>query len=136
MQPIHIASAIITDARGRCLLVRKRNTTHFIQPGGKIEAGESPVAALMRELQEELALTPGVDDIDYVGRFNDDAINEPGRQLIAEIYHIHSETTAFQPAAEIEEVIWYSAETHGDVLLAPLTEKHLLPLVKSLLLAE
>ncbi len=41
-QNICIASAIITDEYGRCLLVRKRGTTHFIQPGGKMEPDENP----------------------------------------------------------------------------------------------
>lgn len=49
-QDICIAAAILTDESGRCLLVRKRGTTHFIQPGGKMEPNESPVAVLTREL--------------------------------------------------------------------------------------
>lgn len=51
---IIIAAAIITDSQGRCLLVRKRGTEYFMQPGGKPEIGETPHAALIRELEEEL----------------------------------------------------------------------------------
>lgn len=50
---IRISAAIITDENGRILVVRKRDTVHFIQPGGKLDAGESPLAALARELKEE-----------------------------------------------------------------------------------
>lgn len=128
-QAIRIASAIITDAFGRCLLVRKRGTTHFIQPGGKMEADESPMTALTRELQEELNLNLAGQDFSYVGRFTDEAINEPGRIVIAEIYHSVITATDFQPAAEIEEVIWYSPDSPQSILLAPLTENHLMPLV-------
>ncbi|WCG84435.1 NUDIX hydrolase [Pectobacterium sp. A5351] len=131
-QAIRIASAIITDAFGRCLLVRKRGTTHFIQPGGKMEPGESPVTALLRELQEELNLNLGGQDFSYVGHFTDEAINEPGCVVIAEIYHSAIAATDFQPAAEIEEVIWYSPDSPQPVLLAPLTENHLMPLVATL----
>ena len=46
---IIIAAAIITDSQGRCLLVRKRGTEYFMQPGGKPEIGETPHAALIRE---------------------------------------------------------------------------------------
>ena len=45
---------MITDGQGRCLLVRKRGTEYFMQPGGKPEIGEASEAALIRELEEEL----------------------------------------------------------------------------------
>lgn len=131
-QDICIASAIITDEFGRCLLVRKRGTTHFIQPGGKMEPDESPVAALSRELQEELNLNLTGQDFSYVGRFTDKAINEPGRVVIADIYHCVLTASDIQPAAEIEEVIWYSTDGSKSLLLAPLTENQLMPLVETL----
>ena len=46
---ISIVAALIRDADGRVLLVRKRGTSAFMQPGGKRDAGESDVAALARE---------------------------------------------------------------------------------------
>ncbi|EOV9656504.1 NUDIX domain-containing protein [Cronobacter turicensis] len=131
-QNICIASAIITDEYGRCLLVRKRGTTHFIQPGGKMEPDEITVVALMRELQEELNLNLTGQDLSYVGRFTDKAINEPGRVVIAEIYHSVLTASDIQPAAEIEEVIWYPTDGSESLLLAPLTENHLMPLVAML----
>jgi 8-oxo-dGTP diphosphatase len=41
---------------GRLLVVRSRNKKAFYLPGGKIEAGESPEAALRREVAEELGI--------------------------------------------------------------------------------
>lgn len=38
---IHIASALIVGPDGRTLLVRKRGTRAFQQPGGKIDPGEA-----------------------------------------------------------------------------------------------
>ena len=38
---IFVSAAVITDAAGRVLVVRKHGTTVFMQPGGKPEAGES-----------------------------------------------------------------------------------------------
>jgi NUDIX domain len=51
--PIRIAAAVIRDRRGRLLLVRKRGTSAFMQPGGKIDATEPALAALAREVLEE-----------------------------------------------------------------------------------
>ena len=39
---IRIAAALMSRSDGRVLLVRKRATESFMQPGGKIEAGEHP----------------------------------------------------------------------------------------------
>ena len=43
----------IVDAN-HLLLVRKRNSSFYILPGGKPEPGEDDIAALCREIDEEL----------------------------------------------------------------------------------
>ena len=50
---IRIAAALLIGSDGQTLLVRKRGTQAFMQPGGKIDAGEQPVEALARELRIE-----------------------------------------------------------------------------------
>jgi hypothetical protein len=50
---ICVVAALIRDDGGRVLLVRKRGTAAFMQPGGKRGAGESDVAALAREIDED-----------------------------------------------------------------------------------
>ena len=45
---------MIRDSTGGVLLVRKHGTAAFMQPGGKLNKGESDVAALSREIIEEL----------------------------------------------------------------------------------
>jgi 8-oxo-dGTP diphosphatase len=51
---IEIVAALICDQAGRVLLVRKRGTAAFMQPGGKRDPGEDDIAALSREIAEEL----------------------------------------------------------------------------------
>ena len=57
---ITVVAAAITDADGRILVARRPEGSSLAGlwefPGGKIEIGETPEAALVRELSEELAL--------------------------------------------------------------------------------
>ncbi|MDQ7990539.1 MAG: Nudix family hydrolase [Candidatus Dactylopiibacterium sp.] len=57
---VHVAAAVITRADGSFLLGQRAPDTFYPGywefPGGKVEAGESPREALVRELQEELGI--------------------------------------------------------------------------------
>ena len=64
---IRIAAALLIEPNGQTLLVRKRGTQAFMQPGGKIDAGEQPAEALARELHEELGLIIEPTDAVYLG---------------------------------------------------------------------
>ena len=59
--PIHVAVAVIENARGEFLLARRPEHVHqgglWEFPGGKVEPGEDIRAALDRELHEELGIT-------------------------------------------------------------------------------
>lgn len=126
---IRIAAAILMAPDNRILLVRKAGTTAFMQAGGKIENGETPVAALHRELSEELGLTVNQDQAHYLGAFSAPAANEPGFTVEAEIFRI-ALTQPVAKAAEIEEIVWVDPLQKVELPLAPLTENYLLPLCK------
>ncbi len=59
---IHVAAAAILDAGGRVLITRRADHLHqgglWEFPGGKLEPGETPQQALVRELKEELGILP------------------------------------------------------------------------------
>ena len=80
---LRIVAALIVDERGRALMVRKRGTSRFMQPGGKPEPGETDAAALARELSEELGLIVDPGELVPVGRFTADAANEAHRSFSA-----------------------------------------------------
>lgn len=48
LKTLRISAAVITDEKGRLLLVRKKWTIYFMQPGGKIESDEDAQSALVR----------------------------------------------------------------------------------------
>ncbi|MGH8075384.1 MAG: Nudix family hydrolase [Lysobacter sp.] len=58
---VEVVAGVIRDARGRVLLTRRTEGRDLAGlwefPGGKREPGESPEAALARELHEELGIT-------------------------------------------------------------------------------
>jgi 8-oxo-dGTP diphosphatase len=66
---ILIVAALLVGKDDRLLLVRKRGTNAFMQPGGKIEPRETPIVALLRELHEELGLVIPPDAARHLGRF-------------------------------------------------------------------
>lgn len=128
MPEIYIAAAIILDPAGQMLLVRKKNTTRFMQAGGKIEKGEQPLDALLREMHEELQIQPNATDIFYHGLYLAPAANEPNHTVRAHIYQL----TWHNPihiAAEIEEAIWVTPSSASTLPLAPLTEHIIIPLL-------
>lgn len=57
---MHVVAAALIDADGRLLLAQRPPGKHLAGawefPGGKLEAGETPLAALARELDEELGV--------------------------------------------------------------------------------
>ncbi|POM11559.1 DNA mismatch repair protein MutT [Pseudomonas sp. WP001] len=123
---IRIAAAVLIDKEGQTLLVRKRGTLAFMQPGGKIDPGEQAVEALARELHEELNLHIDPAQALYLGQFSAPAANEPGFTVQAELFQLHIDV-AVTPAAEIEEIRWIDPAGDGGLQLAPLTRDLILP---------
>lgn len=127
---IRIAAALLIGPDGRTLLVRKRGTQAFMQPGGKIEAHEQPVHALARELEEELGLRIDPAQAAWLGQFSAAAVNEPGFVVEAEVFQL-TIAADVSPAAEIEEVRWIDPTTDGNLTLAPLTRDLILPFYRA-----
>lgn len=128
---IDVVAALIRDVRGHVLLVRKRGTFAFMQPGGKREPGESDLEALARELHEEIGCKIQPESAEALGVFEAPAAHEPGRTVRAAIYAVRvvGDITC---RAEIDELLWLDPRAVGDTALADLSRDVVLPLAVSL----
>ena len=126
---ISVVAALIRDDEGRVLLVRKRGTSAFMQPGGKRDVGESDITALAREVVEELGCCVDQYSAQPLGEFACASANEPGFQLRAAVYAVAVEG-AIKPQAEIDQIVWVDPRALPDLHLAPLTRDHVLPLAR------
>jgi 8-oxo-dGTP diphosphatase len=124
---IRIVAALVQDEARRVLLVRKKGTRAFMQPGGKLHDSEPHLAALEREIAEELscAIRPGSQA--FLGSFTAPAANETGCEVEAALYRVELEGQS-AAAAEIEEIAWIDPSPPYQIELAPLTRDAVLPL--------
>lgn len=132
MPTLRIVASVILDDSGRMLLVRKRGTSAFMQPGGKLEPGETPAQALVRELGEELGMSPVEADLVHLGRFDAPAANEPDHLVDCDVFVVPAPASTPAPLAEIEEARWVDVlgDNHG-LTLAPLITAHMVPLLRA-----
>ncbi|ATC24276.1 NUDIX domain-containing protein [Caulobacter vibrioides] len=126
---LDIVTAVIRDAEGRLLLVRKRGTAIFMKPGGKRDAGEDDLATLARELREELGCE--LVSAELLGHFSAPAANEAGFTVQSATY-LAEVTGEISPRAEIEELAWVDPAAPGDRRLAPLLTDAVLPALRAL----
>ncbi|MBG6085248.1 NUDIX hydrolase [Zhihengliuella flava] len=129
-----VAAVVIYDTDGRILLVRKRDTTKYMQPGGKLEPHESPRAAALRELEEELGLRFPPEALTDRGLWRGSAANEAETALAAYVFDAPLAAAHAGPAedivphAELADCLWISpAEALQRSDLAPLLTEEILP---------
>lgn len=84
--PVSVKGVLLLD--GRAVLLRNERDEWEL-PGGRLEAGEDPPAALVREMEEELAITVRVAAILDCWRY---AVR-PGREVLIVTYGCEAQGT-------------------------------------------
>lgn len=105
----------------RLLCVRTRNRERFYLPGGKIDPGETPRTAVMREVAEELGVQLDEPSLRQIGRFVGQGHNLPAGQHVEMTCFLADHIGDFIPGREIVEYAWLSqCDRH---LMAPMCQK-------------
>lgn len=128
MSVIRVSAVLAVDDDGRLLVVRKRGTDVWMQPGGKPEPGETPAETLARELHEELGVQLSPAELEPLGTFTTDAANEARTMLIADVFRACIEHPVVADA-EIDAVMWMHPRDFEHHRLAPLITQHMLALM-------
>ncbi|MBI1328461.1 MAG: NUDIX domain-containing protein [Alphaproteobacteria bacterium] len=103
-------SALVSDQAGRVLLVRHGYRAGWHFPGGGVDGGELPGAAILRELKEEVGLERSGPP-ELIGLFS----RRVGfvRNLIA-LYRVRDVAFTFKPGLEIREAQFFETDNLPD----------------------
>ncbi|MGG7507318.1 NUDIX hydrolase [Plantibacter sp. YIM 135249] len=106
-------SALASIRDRRVLMVTARGRDVLYMPGGKIDAGETPAEAVIRESREEIAVELEPASLEELFTVVTQAHGEPDGRLVR--MRVFSGTTADEPmpSAEVSELHWAStADLH------------------------
>ena len=122
-----VVAGLLLDDAGRVLVTQRRaDQTLPLQwefPGGKVEPGEAPVAALARELSEELGVEV------EVGRIWDVLFHPyPEFDLVMLVYRCRLRDDAVPRCVEVADLAWRPPDRLDDLPILPAD----LPLVQRL----
>lgn len=128
---IHKAAGVIIVDR-KVLTERSVGKDFFIHPGGKIEVGETPAQALVRELKEEFQIDVSEDDLELFYTCSAPAANSPERTVHMEVYFVKQWNGDIVPDNEVEEIRWLTTTVPPDMQVASILEHETLPRLKKL----
>jgi 8-oxo-dGTP diphosphatase len=126
MEALYVVAAVIEDA-GRFLLAQRPMSKslggYWEFPGGKVEKGETPAAALLRELVEELGAeraTVGPQVGSRVHHFQ-------GGAVLIDAYRVTCDQSTLR-AIEHQQIGWFTPDEMQHLPLSP-ADTFLIPLL-------
>jgi 8-oxo-dGTP diphosphatase len=119
------AGIIIVDRK--LLFTRAEDMQVFIDPGGKIEPGESAKQALIRELKEELTIDVDESDLEPFGEYIAEAANHKGHTVHMQAFIIKKWRGEITASSEIEELRWLTSSLPTDIKVGSIFGGQVLP---------
>lgn len=129
-EDIYKAGGIIIVDR-KILAERSKGKAFFIHPGGKIEKGETPKQALVRELKEEFQIDVAEADLTLFGEYSSPAANSPEVDVHMKVFTVNKWRGEITPDNEVEEMCWLTSEIPAGIKVASIMEHETIPRLKA-----
>ena len=126
MNDIYKAAGIIIKDK-KLLFTRAEGKDFFIDPGGKIEDGETPEQALIRELKEELSIDVTIEDLEFFGEYVAPAANNNDKTVRMKAYMVKKWLGDIVASAEVEELRWLTSDLPTDIQVGSIFGGKVLP---------
>ena len=121
------ATALIIKENKLLVLKKKKNTSHYILPGGKINKDETSEDALLRELKEELNISITKNNIEFITSM--EVISQfENLPMTSYIFKVDYKGD-FSIDNEIAEFSWLNLDNYNEKDVASLLRK-LIPYLK------
>jgi 8-oxo-dGTP diphosphatase len=127
---IYKASGIIIVDR-KVLVERSYGKAYFIHPGGKIEAGETPEQAVVRELKEEFQIDVDEADLELFDENSAPAANSPEVNVHMKVFLVKKWRGELRPDNEVEETRWLTSDVPGDIKIGSIMQHETIPKLKA-----
>ena len=119
--PLIVVAAALTDGAGRILMQRRRKGAEhgglWEFPGGKIELGERPQSALVREITEELGIMVAESALVPLGFAVTDATAT--RPVVLLLYRCR-EWSGKPRCLDAEAIVWAGPQDFASMAMPPL----------------
>jgi len=110
MKRIHTAGLIVVKDR-KLLLAFSKNKQAWYLPGGKIDAGETALQAVRREVEEELNISIPEEELEWYYHITAPAFGEVNLQMEQDCF-LHELKQEIVPSAEIGDVRYFDPEMY------------------------
>ncbi len=127
---IYKASGIIIVDH-KVLVERSVGKEYFIHPGGKIEAGETPKQAVIRELKEEFSIDVDEKDLEEFDHNTAPAANSPEVDVHMNVFLVKKWHGEIKPDSEVQEMRWLTSDVPKDIKIGSIMEHETIPKLKA-----
>lgn len=110
MKRIYTAGLIVVKDR-KLLLAFSKNKQAWYLPGGKIDAGETAIQAIRREVEEELNISIPEEELECYYHITAPAFGEVDLQMEQDCF-LHELKQEIVPSAEIGDVRYFDPEMY------------------------